>query len=511
MRFNKTLLILAAVAAMWATAATAQNYDLVILGGRVIDPETKLDAVRNVGVKDGRIEVVTEEKITGKQSISAKGLIVAPGFIDLHWHGQDEYGIKLALRDGVTSALELEMGAYPVEDYYNQRDGKYQANYGASVSHLAARIAVLDGINPKGSPLYGTTLNESFSDGARWNTNSYDPAEASRVAVAMEKGLRQGGLGVGFAIGYFVKVGSPEVMEIANLASRYNSFITTHVRYLSQIPPSGYLGLEEMLAVARLNNVPLLVHHVPSNCLSLTGEALDAIDEANRQGMKVVGEFYPYTFASSGLAADYLKPGFQERIGMDYGDIYYVKTGEKLTKDTFEKYKKEDPSGTIVFFSMKEKDMLAAFKREGVFVGADAMPYMAGGEDPLTWDSPYGYGKGHPRAAGSHARVLKMVREQNIVPLMEAIAKLSYYQARFLEDMVPDMRYRGRLQPGAVADITLIDFNKVEDHADWKQGMNSLPSTGIPYVIVNGTIVVKDSKVLKGVYPGQPIRNAILD
>jgi len=488
-----------------------QTYDLVILNGRVMDPETNLDAVRNIGVKDGIIQVISEEKMTGKETIDAKGLVVAPGFIDLHIHGQDEYGIKLLLRDGVTSALELEMGAYPVEDFYNQREGKYQANYGASVSHLAARIAVLDKINPKGSPLYGSTLNETFNDGAKWNSTPYDPESAKLVESAMENGLRQGGLGVGFAIGYFTKVGSPEVMEIAELASRYNSFITTHVRYLSQIPPSGYLGVEEMLAVARLNNVPLLVHHVPSNCLSLTEKCLDMLDEANKQGMKVVGEFYPYTFASSGFAADYLAPGFQQRIGMDYSDIIYVKTGERMTEELFNKYLKEDPSGTIIFYSMKEKDMLAAFKRKGVFVGSDGMPFVPAGKDPLTWDSPYGYGKGHPRAAGAHARVLRMVREQNIIPLMEALAKLSYYQAHFLEDMVPDMKTRGRLQPGAIADITLIDFNKVQDNSDWKEGMNSLPSTGIPYVIVNGTIVVKDSKVLKGVYPGQPIRNKILD
>ena len=103
------------------------------------------------------------------------------------------------------------------------------------------------------------------------------------------------------------------------------------------------------------------------------------------------------------------------------------------------------------------------------------------------------------------------MREQKVIPLMEAIAKLSYLQAKWLEPMVPDMRHRGRLQKGAVADITIFDAETVKDTADWKEGMNSLPSEGIPYVIVNGTVVVKDSTVLKGVYPGQPIRNAVLN
>ncbi|TDQ19288.1 N-acyl-D-glutamate deacylase [Algoriphagus boseongensis] len=487
------------------------QYDLVILNGRVIDPETKLDAIRNIGISGGIIQEISENKITGKETIEAKGLVVSPGFIDTHWHGVDEYGVKIGLRDGVTSPLELEMGVYPVDGFYKEREGKSQANYGASVSHMAARIAILDKIDPKGSPLYGSSINESFNDGAKWNTNPYSPEETNLVVKGMEKELRQGGLGIGFAIGYFVKVGSPEVMAIANLANRYKSYITTHVRYLSQIPPSGYLGLEEMVAVAKLNNVPLLVHHVPSNCLGLTENCLDLIDEARSQGYKIAGEFYPYNFASSGFAADYLKPGFQERIGMEYSDIVYVKTGEKMTEELFNKYLKEDPSGTVIFYSMKEKDMMAALKRPGVFVGSDAMPLVASDGKPLTWDSPYGDGKGHPRAAGTHARLLKMVREQNAIPLMEAIAKLSFYQAQFLEDVVPDMKKRGRLQPGAIADITIFDFNTVQDNADWKEGMNSLPSTGIPYVVVNGTIVVKDSEVLKGVYPGQPIRNKILD
>jgi len=104
-----------------------------------------------------------------------------------------------------------------------------------------------------------------------------------------------------------------------------------------------------------------------------------------------------------------------------------------------------------------------------------------------------------------------MVWEQKVIPLMEAIDKLSYLQAKWLDPMVPDMRHRGRLQKGAVADITIFDADAVKDTADWKEGMNSLPSEGIPYVIVNGTVVVKDFKVLKDVYSGQPIRNAVLN
>lgn len=496
-----------------AVPAAAANYDLVIKNGRVMDPETKLDAVRNVGIKNGRIQTITDQKLTGTETIDAKGMVVAPGFIDIHSHGQGPYDFKLKLRDGVTSVLEIEAGAYPVEDYYKSLEGKALANYGTSVGHVWARMAVLDKVDPKGLGLYSGALHEAMHDGANWNAKTADPSQQQAIVAAVENGLRQGGLGIGFPIGYYTAVGNPEIMAVSAMAKRYDSFITTHVRFLAQAPPTatGYLGMEEFLAVAKVNEVPLIMHHLPSNCLGLTPECLETLDEARQTGMKIGTEFYPYTAGSNIIGADYLKPGFQERMGMDYKDIMWVKTGEMLTKETFEKYLKEDPNGFVIMHHIKEEDMLAAFRHPGTWIGSDGMPFTDASGKPLPLDAPYGEGNGHPRGAGAYAKALRMVREQSVVPLMEALAKMSYYQAKWLEDMVPDLRYRGRLQPGAVADITIFDFENVRDNADFTKGKQSLPSTGIPYVIVNGTAVVKDSKVLKDVYPGQPIRNAVLD
>jgi hypothetical protein len=488
----------------------AKDFDLVILNGRVMDPESNLDAVRNVGIRGGEIAKITKRKISGKETIDATGHVVAPGFIDLHVHGQDPYAVKLMLRDGVTSPLEIEAGAFPVSDYYEGREGKSQANYGASVGHVWARLEAMDGVDPHGLGLYSGAINATVKDGSKWSTQRSDPEQMKAILANVEQGLREGGIGLSFPVGYYTAVGSPEVTTVAGLAKRYDTFITTHVRYLAQIPPSGYLGVEELLAVATANEVPLLVHHVPSNCLALTPDCLDLIDLSQKAGHKVVGELYPYTAGSSIIGADYLGPGFQERTGMDYGDITYVKTGEKMTKELLAKYRKEDPGGLMIMHHIKEEDMLAAFKREGVFFGSDGVPFSDESGGIPAWDAPYGTGKGHPRGAGTHARVLRIVRERNAIPLMEAIAKLSYLQARFLEGMVPDMKLRGRLKPGAVADITVFDPSTVTDNATFEVGKNSLPSTGIPYVIVNGTIVVKDSEVLKDVYPGQPIRNAVL-
>ena len=490
---------------------TAETHDLVILNGRVMDPESGLDAIRNVGVKDGKISKITEAEIDGKETIDATGCVVAPGFIDLHIHGQDPYAIKLLLRDGVTSPLEIEFGAYPVEDYYREREGKGRANFGTSVGHAWVRMNVMDGVNPKGLGFYSGAMKVAASKGATWSTKRSDPKQLEAMIASLEHGLRQGGLGIGIPVGYYTAIGDPEINEIVRLAKRYDTFIAAHVRYLSQIPPSGYLGIEEFLALTLVHEVPLIVHHVPSNCMGLTEHCLDLIDAAQKRGSKVAGEFYPYTFGITIIGAEFLGPGFKDRTGMDYTDLTDVKTGEKMTEALLAKHRKENPRALVLMHNITERAMLAAFKRPGVFVGADSLPFMDEKGGIPSWDAPYGSAKGHPRGAGTHGKVLRLVREQNIVPLMVALEKLSYLQAKFLEDMVPDMKLRGRLKPGAIADITIFDPKTVSDNAAWADGKYSLPSTGIPYVIVHGTIVVKDSEVLKDVFPGQPIRNVVLD
>jgi urease alpha subunit len=162
---------------------TAETYDLVILNGRVMDPESGLDAIRNVGVKDGKISNITETEIDGKEAIDATGYVVAPGFIDLHVHGQDPYAIKLMLRDGVTSALEIEFGAYPVEDYYKEREGKWQANFGTSVGHGWTRMAVMDGVNPKGLGFYSGAMQAAARKGAAWSRKRSDPEQHAYPAA----------------------------------------------------------------------------------------------------------------------------------------------------------------------------------------------------------------------------------------------------------------------------------------------------------------------------------------
>ena len=251
--------------------------------------------------------------------------------------------------------------------------------YARDLSYDPARLAVLDGQDPGGRILYEGAAGRAMDDGQQWKTKLYDPEDEAAIIAAVEAELKKGGLGIAYPIGYYTLVGSPEIMAVTSLAAKYDVPITTHVRYLSQIPPSGYLGLEEMLTVARTQDVPVLVHHVQSNCLGLTDKCLDLIDAARAQGQKIVGEFYPWNYAGTYVDADYNKPGFEERMGIQASDYKIAETGEPLTNEEFDRLRKEAPTTQLLMYTMKDEYIMEAFTRPGTIVGCDAMPYIVDG------------------------------------------------------------------------------------------------------------------------------------
>lgn len=218
----------------------------------------------------------------------------------------------------------------------------------------------------------------------------------------------------------------------------------------------------------------------------------------------------PYTFASTYANADYLFPGYQRQLGITGKDLVVIETGEVLDDEKFDKLREEAPETFLLMYSIKEKDMLAAATRPGVIFGSDGVPWIMGDGSDAPPDTPYGVGKGHPRGAGAHAKFLRMVREDELMPLMDALWKLSYGLVDFLDDTVPQFKTRGRLQEGMTADITIFDPETVTDNSSWEEGKNTLPSTGIPYVLVNGVPVVVDSVVQNELTPGVAIRRNII-
>ena len=513
--------ILAAALFGGAWSAQAQNYDVVILNGRVMDPETNFDAVRNVGVIDGKIAAITTDVITGQETIDASGLVVSPGFIDGHSHVVDApLGQKAVLRDGVTSAMDLEVGAWPVDFWYNNLAGRSQVNYGASVGAGAARTKVF---KPDYNPNNGNIITDLFTGvpvGIDWSTRVATESERQQIFDIVEEGLKAGALGIGPPAGYMVNgLTTQEIIGFQKLAAKYGRFTHVHTRFSSQSPPtSALLAFQEAIDPAVAYGGGVIIAHFTAQSLALTDAAIKYVDAIRAKGTQVILEVYPYNFgaAGNGVSADYLDPdNYQRNMGRSYEDIIDTITGQPLDKASFEKMIKDDPNHPVLFYNATEEDMLKGVSDPNVLIGCDCFPFT----DPKTgkmvtaWDTPWNAVNTHPRTVGAHAKVLRLTREKKVdLTLMQAISKMSYQYAKFLEDNgVSQMAFKGRLQIGADADITIFDPATATDHSTLEQGENALPSTGIPYVLVNGTVIVKGSKVLKDVFPGQPIRNLIQD
>lgn len=495
-----------------------EHYDLVITGGRVIDPETGLDALRNVGIVGDKIVAVTDGEIAGTETIDATGHVVCPGFMDMHHHNAGyPFGQKLALRDGVTTPMELEMGVYPVKDWYDALDGKSRTNYGASVGSIPIRENIL---NPDYTELFhGDMLLDALGDPKesrttmKWSKDHATPEQIEQFERLIEEGLREGSIGVGHAVGYMTAgCSQQESVIVQKLAGKYGQSSFVHARFSSQMAPtSGLLALFEMMAPQEVYGGGIVFQHMSAQTLRDTKTALGLLDDARAKGIHVLAELYPYDYGASVVCADYLVPeNYGPNMGRSYKEIIETSTLTPLTKDRYDELVKTSPMTSIMFYNAQEADVLDGLAHPSSVVGSDAFPYTVRetGKLAIDWDTAFDSVNGHPRGAGTHARMLALVREKKVdIPLSLAISKMTYMIASYLEDNgVPQMANKGRIQAGKDADITIFDPATVKDIATMQDG--GLPSTGIPYVLVNGTVMVKDSETVDGVFPGKPVRGS---
>jgi len=503
MKKSAMLLGLLVLGLMIVVSAMAADYDLVINNGRVMDPETMYDAVANVGVKDGRIAVITKDKITGKETVDAKGLVVAPGFIDGHQHCIEPYAYRLMLRDGRTTIMDLEIGAHgpKLNEWYKRREGNAPLNFGAAVAHEFARSEILDGFKNWEYLYTPDAIRSRVKQG--WSKTRPNLEQGNQILSLIDEGLQQGGLGIGSTVGYMREgVSAREIFELQKLSGRYGRFINMHFRYTPGDDVGETNGIQEMLANAAALGAPALAAHFNNPGYNMVHELLVRMRE---KGYNVWGEIYPYAAGSTALNAVFLEPEiWVKALGNKYEDtIQDVATGEFYTQKSREEMLKTEPTRVVLVYKIPKSAIVDWIKMPGVAIGSDGMPLFP--DDNLTWDTPYeDLPNTHPRFSGSFGRVLRIARENNI-PLMQAVSMTSYNYARPLGDMgLKAMQVRGRMQEGMVADITIFDPETVTDNSTYEKG--TLPSTGIEHVIVDGTLVMKDQEPLKGVNPGQPIR-----
>jgi len=486
-----------------ALPAIGADYDIVINNGRVMDPETNFDDIRNVGIKDGRIAVITKDKIEGNETVDATRLVVAPGFIDGHQHCIEPYAYRLMLRDGRTTIMDLEVGAYgpKIGEFYKQREGNSPINFGVSVAHEFARAAVLDGFTDWRYFYTPDALRSRVKQG--WSGTRPTLEQGNQILAAMDEGLRQGGLGIGSTVGYMrAGVSSREIFELQRLAGRYGRYINMHFRLTPGDDVQEVMGIQEMLANAAALGSPAIAAHFNNPGYNLVHELLVRMRE---KGYNVWGEIYPYHAGSTALNAVFLEPEvWVKALGNKYEEtLQDVATGEFYTQESREEMLKKEPTRPVIVFKCPEEWVPNWVKMKGVAIGSDGMPLVP--DEGLAWDTPYDkLPNTHPRFSGSFAKVLRLARE-NDIPLMQAVSMTSYNYAKPLGDMgLKAMQKRGRIQAGMVADITIFDPQTVTDNATFAKG--TLPSSGIPHVIVNGIIVMKDSEPIKRFDAGRPIR-----
>ncbi len=458
-----------AVLALAAMPLVAQQYDVVLANGRVMDPASNLDAVRFVGIAGGKIAAISATPLRGREVVDVKGLVVAPGFIDIHQHRINPENFAFKARDGVTTALEMEVGVSPVPPWYAAREGHSLINFGASVGHIPALMtAMLD---------TGTFLPH---DAAAERVPT--AAEHQEALQLLRRGLADGAMGIGMGIAY-VKETRTQILDVFRLAAETHVTIFVHMRNSGPVEPGAIDSLQEVLADAAATGASLHVVHVTSTCLAETPVCLQMIAGARKRGMDVTTEAYPYTAGMTDLGSAIFDEGWQNRLGhISYGDLQWAATGERLTAESFARYRKQ--GGMVAIHGIPEEVARMAMADPTVIVASDGI---------------LDNGKGHPRAAGTFARVLgRYVREQHAVSLMTALNKMTAMPAARL-----GLKDRGRLAVGADADITVFDPAHVIDRATFDKPAQY--SEGIPYVLVNGTFVVKEGK-LQSVTPGQGIR-----
>ena len=481
----------AGLAAGWAAlGGAASGFDVVILHGRVMDPESGLDAVRNVGIRGGKIAAISTKAMSGRETIEAKGLVVAPGFIDLHEHGQEARNYQFQAHDGVTTSLELEAGTDEVAKWYAERNGRALINYGVSIGHIPVRSRVM--ARMKGDT---SLLSQNSNDALTASHRAATAEEVARMEEMMEKGFREGALAEGMGINYTPGASRWEIVQMFRVAAKYHASVHVHLRYGGLIEPeTGLAAIEEVIAAAAATGAPLHVVHITSMGLKYTPELIAMVEGAQKRGLDVTTECYPYTAGSTALQSAIFDPGWQERMGITYHDVQWAATGERLTAETFEKYRKE--GGVVVIHSIPEEAARAAVASPTVMIASDGMPITGP--------------KVHPRGQATFSRVLgHYVREEKILDLMTALRKMTLMPARRLEKRAPAFANKGRIRAGADADITVFDAGRVIDKATFDDPLEY--SEGIQFVLVNGVPVLKDGKLVDGVFPGRAARAPIAE
>jgi N-acyl-D-aspartate/D-glutamate deacylase len=469
-----------------ATAVAAQQYDLVIEGGRVMDPETGLDSLRNVGIRDGKIVRIVREPLDGRRVVHAAGLVVAPGFIDLHQHGQELASQRVKAFDGVTTALEMEIGAPDVAQFLKLKEGHSLIHYGTTASHAAARAQVFGSPLPAAGNDPRTGIPEILPKSGPATNQPATPEQITHIQQRLRDELDAGALGVGMGIQYTPGATRLEIIDMFRVAAERKLPVYTHMRSVGRVEPgSAVESVEEVIGAAAITGASLHIVHINSSCLLDSIECLSLVEGARARGLDVTTEAYPYIAGMTVINSALFNPGWREKLGIDYGKLVLPETGEHLTKERFEELHNSSAPQSVLVFANTQEVVDAIIPNPLIMIASDGAP-------------------GHPRNAGTYARVLaQYVREKKSLTLMEAVRKMTLMPAQMLERSTLAARRKGRLQEGADADIVVFDPQTISDRSNFEKPME--PSVGVHYLLVGGTLLIDDRKMVPAAFPGRAL------
>jgi len=492
----------------------SEPFDVVVLGGRVVDPESRLEAVRNIGIRGGRVAAISEQRLVGRIQLDAVGQVVAPGFIDLHSHGMVVPSMWMQAFDGVTTTLDLEGGNLPIPDAYAiARDEGRPLNYGYSANWAAARSSVLADTKLDGHFL---TNLAAFAK-PNWQKLA-TKAQSAQILGLLEKAVQEGALGIGLLVGYARESNHEEYVGAAQIAARYGVPTFTHLRYSNAIEPGGAIeGHEELIAVAAMTGAHMHLCHLNSTAGRQLPQVVPMIREAQRRGLRITVEAYPYGAGSTIIGSQLFDPALLDAQGISETDIFFVPAQKRIeSREELIEARKRDPSGPAVvsFLDEDNANQRAALDMAVLYpdaaIASDTIWWVRANGKPVVepvWPLPED-AYAHPRGAGTFTKILgRYVRERKQLSLMEALRRASLLPAQILEDAAPQMKAKGRIKLGGDADIIVFDPDTVIDKATYANPRQ--PAQGMRHVIVSGVPLIRDGKLDTTVMPGQPVRGPV--
>lgn len=449
------------------------EFDLVISGARIMDPESGRDEAGNLGVMAGGIAAVSRAPLNAIEEIDGRGLVLAPGFIDLHIHEESTEGEKpgefrvprqaaaCALATGNTTILGGNCGEsnYPV--------GKY-----------------LSRLEKEGLPISCFTLVGATTLRRILGIGDYDgasPAQIARMKDMALEAMDEGALGVSFGLQYCPGTGFAEVLALCEAVRERGKFFAVHMRY--DTPPRAVETVEEVVAAARVTGAALQISHYAANVYGVSGHG-NNLEITSRlienSGADIGADMYPYDTWATYIRSAVFDQGFED-FNFGVRDLEIISgplAGRYCTPELFEELRHASADTNVACHNaIPIKDLEMVYR----------LPFVCLGSDAIMSIGPGGVKKGHPRAAGSPARFLReFVREKRLLSLMEGLRKLTLLPAKRL-----GLGKKGRIREGCDADLCLFDPETITDTAGYGLETCALPPAGMKAVICGGRVVYR--------------------